>query len=196
MGRRIYTGWFRRRYGRVDACQNSASPARVERVNICTVHRAGDDAGAITAEQGDWNGTTDRHPRWTLTRFQGDVLIGMQKKAELFIFFKIADAARFRSRAREYVAGRLTTPRTAQERDRQVYESRRQGASRTGDWLGFNFGFSKDGLTQLLGPARPHLDLAFERGAQHSETIAALDDPPLSKWTAGLSVRSDRRRVF
>jgi Dyp-type peroxidase family len=129
-------------------------------------------------------------PPLDLDEIQGDVLIGMQKKAELFISFKIADAARFRSRAREYVAGRLTTTRTAQERDRQVYESRRQGARRTGDWLGFNLGFSKDGLTQLLGPDRPHLDLAFERGAQHSDTIAALNDPPVSKWKAEL--RSDR----
>jgi Dyp-type peroxidase family len=129
-------------------------------------------------------------PQLDLDEIQGDVLIGMQKKAELFTFFKIADAARFKALTREYVVGRVTTTRTAQERDRQVYESRRQGAAKTGAWLGFNLGFSNEGLTQLLGPIRPRLDPAFERGADHPDTIAVLCDPPLSKWAAEL--RSDR----
>jgi Dyp-type peroxidase family len=45
-------------------------------------------------------------------------------------------------------------------------------------------------LTQLLGPDRPRLDVSFERGAYHPETIEALHDPPLSKWLPGF--RSDR----
>jgi Dyp-type peroxidase family len=45
-------------------------------------------------------------------------------------------------------------------------------------------------LTQLLGPGRRRLDLAFERGADHPETIAALGDPPRSKWVR--SFLSDR----
>jgi Dyp-type peroxidase family len=84
----------------------------------------------------------------------------------------------------------VTSTRTTQEHDRQVSESRRQGAAKTESWLGLNLGFTKDGLTRLLGPSRPRLDPAFERGADHSDTIAALCDPPLSKWAAEL--RSDR----
>jgi Dyp-type peroxidase family len=129
-------------------------------------------------------------PRLDLNEIQGDVLIGMQKNAELFIFFKIPDVASFKALMKEYVVGRVTSTRTAQERDRQVYESRRQGAAKTEAWLGLNLGFTNDGLTQLLGPSRLRLDPAFERGADDPETIAALNDPPLSKWAPDL--RSDR----
>ena len=70
-------------------------------------------------------------PRLDLNEIQGDVLIGMQKNAELFIFLKIRDVASFKALMKEYVVGRVTSTRTAQERDRQVYESRRQGAAKT-----------------------------------------------------------------
>jgi Dyp-type peroxidase family len=129
-------------------------------------------------------------PQLDLNEIQGDVLIGMQKNAELFVFFKISDAARFKALMKEYVVGRVTSTRTAQERDREVYESRRQGTAKAQAWLGLNLGFTEDGLTQLLGPSRPRLDPAFERGAGHPDTIAALCDPPLSKWVPEL--RSDR----
>jgi Dyp-type peroxidase family len=47
---------------------------------------------------------------------------------------------------------------------------------------GLNLGFTKDGLTQLLDSGRPTLDLAFERGADHPDTIATLHDLPKSHW--------------
>jgi Dyp-type peroxidase family len=59
-----------------------------------------------------------------------------------------------------------------------------------GSFHGINLGFSKDGLTQLLGAGRPALDPAFERGADHPDTTAALNDPPKSQWLAKFS--SDR----
>jgi Dyp-type peroxidase family len=120
--------------------------------------------------------------RLDLNVIQGDLLIGMHKNAEVFMFFKIADAAGFKAQTKEYVVGRVTSARTAQERDRRVDERRRQQEASTEAWLGLNLGFTKDGLTQLMGPGRPRLDPAFERGADHPETIAALNDPPLSKW--------------
>jgi hypothetical protein len=36
--------------------------------------------------------------RLDLNEIQGDLLSGMQKHAEFFLFFKIADAARFKDR--------------------------------------------------------------------------------------------------
>ena len=121
-------------------------------------------------------------PRLDLNEIQGDLLIGMQKNVELFLFFKVVDAIRFKTLTREYVIGRLTTTRTAQDRERRAYERRRQQETKAEAWLGLNLGFTKDGLTQLLGPGRLSLDPAFERGADHPETIAALNDPPPSKW--------------
>jgi Dyp-type peroxidase family len=129
-------------------------------------------------------------PRLDLDEIQGDLLIGMHKNAQLFIFFKIVDAVRFQTWTKEYVVRRVTSARTAQDRERRVYERRRRQEAKTEAWLGLSLGFTKDGLTQLLGPGRPRLDPAFERGADHPETIAALNDPPLSKWAPDL--RSDR----
>jgi Dyp-type peroxidase family len=48
-----------------------------------------------------------------------------------------------------------------------------------------NLAFTKDGMTQLLGPRRPQLDPSFERGADHPLTLATLNDPPPEKWVRG-----------
>ena len=40
-------------------------------------------------------------PQLELNEIQGDVLVGMQKHAELFSFFRISEPARFKSRAKE-----------------------------------------------------------------------------------------------
>jgi Dyp-type peroxidase family len=124
-----------------------------------------------------------------LDEIQGDLLVGMQKNAELFLIFKIADAARFKTVAREYVVGRLTNGRTVQERQRMAEQRHRGGSSGQMPWLGMNLGFTKDGLTLLLGVNRPRMDPAFERGADHPETIATLNDIPPSQWVPGF--RSD-----
>src|ERR1700751_184267 len=129
-------------------------------------------------------------PRLDLNEIQGDLLIGMQKNAQLFLFFKIADAARFKAVAREYVVGLLTRGGTLQERERMVAARRRRGGSGHMPWLGMNLGFTKDGLTRLLGANRPRMDPSFERGTDDPETIAALNDPPPSRWVSGF--RSDR----
>lgn len=121
-------------------------------------------------------------PRLDLNQIQGDLLIGMQKNAQLFIFFKIVDAVGFKAQTKEYVVSRMASARTVQERERRLYESRSQQEAITEAWLGLNLGFTTEGLTQLLGPGRPRLDPAFERGADHPETIAALNDPPPSQW--------------
>jgi Dyp-type peroxidase family len=130
--------------------------------------------------------------RLDLNEIQGDLLVGMQKNAELFLFFKIADAGRFKAMAREYLVGLLTHGQTVQLRERMVEARRRGGGSGGGHmpWLGMNLGFTKDGLTQLLGANRPRMDPAFERGADDPATIAALNDPTPSQWVSGF--RSDR----
>jgi len=107
-----------------------------------------------------------------LSDIQGELLVGMQKNAELFIFFRINDALQFKAQAKKRVIGRMTNARTLQEREGRVGERRRRQRAKTEAWMGSILGFAKDGLTQLLGPHRPRLDPAFERGADHPETIA------------------------
>ena len=89
-----------------------------------------------------------------LLDIQGDIPIGLQKRAELFLFFKIVDPARFRDLAREVAVGRLTSVQRVLQRERLAEERRRLGERGNEPWLGLNLGFTKDGLTQLLGTAR------------------------------------------
>jgi hypothetical protein len=51
---------------------------------------------------------------------QGDLLTGMQKNAELFLFFRITDGRRFKDIAKRHLIGRVTTMRTVNERERRV----------------------------------------------------------------------------
>lgn len=121
-------------------------------------------------------------PGLDLDDIQGDVLVGLHKDAELFLFFAIADAAGFKSALRQQVIGRLTSTRRVIERGRVVQHRQPGRPGRRHPWEGLNLGFTHRGLTRLLGANRARLDPAFERGADHPDTIAALNDPPISQW--------------
>ena len=129
--------------------------------------------------------STPLAPRLDLDAIQGDVLAGLQKNAELFLFFAIADATRFKALTRQYVVRHLTSTRTVIGRERLLAERQRAGEPALEPWLGINLGFTAAGLTRLLGTKRPRLEAAFERGADHPQTIAALADPPPSRWVKG-----------
>src|SRR5262249_25915459 len=117
-----------------------------------------------------------------LNEIQGDVLIGLQKNAENFIFFKIVDVASFKGLLKGVVLQRITNSELVQKQELLVQRHKSLG-HRTGESLrGLNLGFTKDGLAQLIGAYRPKLDPAFEKGAGHPETIAALHDPLKAGW--------------
>src|SRR5262245_7271012 len=121
-------------------------------------------------------------PQLKLDDIQGDTLVGMQKNAELFLFFKITDAPRFRALMRQYIVGQVTNARTTVERE-GIIEARKRGRPvSSGPWLGLNLGFTSEGLNQLLGARRPKLDPAFERGAADPATVARLNDPAAREW--------------
>jgi hypothetical protein len=188
LGRRLSSGRLWRRDGRIenrrDGLRKSrrGRPATARRAHLSVRRR-----NIMATAPGDdrrRTGTVVKYStlRLDLNEIQGDLLSGMQKHAELFLFFKIADAARFKDLAREYVVSRLTNGRMVRERDGSVEARRHRGGSGQMPWLGVNLGFTRDGLMRLLGPNRPRMDPAFERGADDPETIAALNDPPPSKW--------------
>jgi len=124
-------------------------------------------------------------PNLDLDEIQGDVLVGLQKNFENFIFFKIVDVPAFKAAMRDHVAGQITTTRQASERERLNQQHRRHGEQ----WLGLNVSFTKDGLTKLLSTERAKLDASFEKGADHEATCLALNDPPPSTWLS--TFRSD-----
>ena len=59
---------------------------------------------------------------------------------------------------------------------------KRQGQKAYQAFFGLNLGFTTHGLDQIVGVGRPKLDAAFERGAEHPDTIQLLNDPPKSRW--------------
>jgi len=129
-------------------------------------------------------------PELELDDIQGDVLAGMQKNAELFLFFTITEPVRFKVLVKQYIAGELTSGWRVLDRERLVTDRQQHGDRAAEAWLGLNLGFTNDGMTRLLGPRRPAMDPAFERGAAHPDTVALLNDPPVATWVKDF--RSDR----
>src|SRR5713101_6531874 len=93
-----------------------------------------------------------------LDDIQGDILQGLQKNSENFIFFKIQDAQAFKNAVKANVIGRITTALLVREREAINQRRKQQAEPPVDEWLGLNVSFTKNGLTQLLGANRPQLD--------------------------------------
>jgi len=117
-----------------------------------------------------------------LDDIQGDIVIGMQKYAEYFIFFKIVDRLIFKGQLKQSIVRQITSARQAQQRESIIQRHQQRGQGPRARFYGLNLSFTKDGITQLVGERRPRLDASFERGADHPDTIKALNDPPKSLW--------------
>jgi len=117
-----------------------------------------------------------------LSDIQGDILIGLQKNAENFIFFKLVDIAIFRTLVKRYVIARATNSRQVKQWEFVIRHHKRLRQQTGEAFHGLNLGFTKDGLTQLIGADRPRLDPSFEKGADHPDTTEALHDPPKACW--------------
>jgi Dyp-type peroxidase family len=123
-----------------------------------------------------------RSPILDLDDIQGDVLIGLQKNSENYIFFKIVDVKSFKMVVKHHVSRRITNSEQVRHRELVSRRHKNSGQPTSGSFYGVNIGFTKDGLNQLISANLPKLDPAFERGAYHSDTITILNDPPKSRW--------------
>lgn len=121
-------------------------------------------------------------PTLDLDEIQGDVLEGLQKNVENFIFFKIVDPIFFKSMLKQYVVNRITSAQQVNHRGMITQRRKKLGQARSDRFHGINLGFSHKGIRQLIGAALPKLDPAFDRGADHRDTIKSLNDPPSSTW--------------
>jgi hypothetical protein len=108
-------------------------------------------------------------PSLELSDIQGDILIGLQKNAECFVFFKIAKPDSFKRLVKLHVAWRITSAWRANHQE-QLLAQRGHYGRPPGSFIGLNLGFTRDGLTRLLGAGRPSLDPSFERGAENPTT--------------------------
>jgi hypothetical protein len=86
---------------------------------------------------------------------------------------------------RLHVVNRITSARLAHRRELILQSRKGLGRKSIDPMRGLNIGFTKDGLTEIIGAGRPALDPSFERGAGHQNTIAMLNDPPRPAWMPG-----------
>jgi Dyp-type peroxidase family len=121
-------------------------------------------------------------PMLDLDDIQGDLLQGLQKNVEAFLFFSIVDAVLCKTIVRQYVTMRIISAQRVQQRESIINRQNQLSEKHRESFSGLNLGLTKNGLDRLLGTLRPQLDPAFERGADHPNTIAALNDPPKSRW--------------
>jgi Dyp-type peroxidase family len=121
-------------------------------------------------------------PMLDLDEIQGDILQGLQKNAESFLFFRIANAPLFKTILRQYVITRVVNARRVQQRELIIENENRFGQKNAESFQGINLGFTKDGLNQLIGAERPPFESSFERGAADPATISRLNDPLPTKW--------------
>src|SRR5205085_11602135 len=71
-------------------------------------------------------------PMLDLDNIQGDVVVGLQKDCEVFLFFKIVDPPLLKKSMRLHVVSRITTARLAHRRD-LVLRSRKGLYRKIGD---------------------------------------------------------------
>jgi Dyp-type peroxidase family len=115
-----------------------------------------------------------------LDDIQGDILLGLQKLFERFIFFKINDLQTFQSALREGLAGRITSTADVRSREAQLAQHKAQGRTDPLPLVGLNLGFTRSGLLKLA-PAADPADPSFKAGALAQ--AAALGDPATAQGT-------------
>ena len=116
-----------------------------------------------------------------LYEVQGDVLEGLPKHYEGFVFYKITSLGSFKQRLKQDVIPKITNALQVHDIELAIQSREARGYKKLDSFAGLNLGFTKDGLAQLVG-IRPKLAPSFENGANHQETIKKLNDPPPSKW--------------
>ena len=105
---------------------------------------------------------------------QGDVLVGLQKKAEIFLLFSIQDVARFRTALTAAMSHFTFLRETA------AYESAKPGTPEKALVVKANIAFSYPGLKKLGLGETAGVDPSFVAGARAS--AAALGDKPQTDW--------------
>lgn len=121
-------------------------------------------------------GPDPRDPSIRTTEIQGDVLIGLQKDLENFVFFKIEDVAAFKRAWRDQLITRVTTTEVVRLREIEVLAARQANQRQRLPLTGFNIAFTHSGLKTLLGAGNVQgMDPSFTAGA--AAAAVALGDP-------------------
>lgn len=127
--------------------------------------------------------------RLDLDQIQGDILVGLQKEAEAFVGFRIADVAKFK----RFLSGlHLTTARDALLAEDRIAAFKQNGGKGLLDIRGVNIAFTFDGLAKLGVPKLDQIkDRSFKAGL--AKRSLDLGDPPtgdgaVANWLVGNGV--------
>jgi Dyp-type peroxidase family len=119
-------------------------------------------------------------PQLDLDEIQGDVLLGLQKFFQRFIFFEITKVPAFKAVLHDRIVQRITTTRVVQLREFQLRDFKAHGHKEKLPAIGLNLGFSADGIQKLV-PGADLGDSSFKSGAKAQ--APTLNDPAgLSTW--------------
>jgi len=114
-----------------------------------------------------------------LEEIQGDVLVGLPKRVENFIFFKITHPALFMKSMKQNGLFRVTSAQRVNNQKVILQRRKKLGQRTIEPFWGLNVGFTKNGMTELIGAERLTLDPSFKRGADHRDTIELGREFPL-----------------
>jgi Dyp-type peroxidase family len=115
--------------------------------------------------------TRDVEPQLEIDDIQADVVVGLQKDFEWFIFFKIEDPSKFKDFARKSLVPRISSAADALEWEVTLQARANDGQTHILPFVGLNLGFTEQGLKKFEVPGEIKDD-AFNAGmAQRSELI-------------------------
>ena len=104
-------------------------------------------------------------PNLAVNEIQGDVLIGLPKKAQVFVFFTIKDKSAFKSAFAKSLVPEITTTRQVQEQMEQIKAHKACGRKDLLPIFGFNVGFTNHGI-ELLAGSTADMEDSFVKGAK------------------------------
>jgi Dyp-type peroxidase family len=119
-------------------------------------------------------------PVLPLDDIQGDILVGLTKTAEVFVFFEIVKVAAFKTALRSVARHNVTSVRNVRDDDARIKRAKEVAASsKKGPGLlkirHLNIAFSANGLEKLKAGSLPALPQEFRDGA--ASRASQLHDP-------------------
>lgn len=129
-------------------------------------------------------GTAPGSPALELREIQGDILLGLQKNFERFVFFEIKAIPDFKKALRESVSNRITSTLEVHGRELQLQSMKRRGDRTILPNVGVNLAFTQQGIAKLI-PNAAIGDPSFAAGAKTQafslgDPVDAQKDP--STW--------------
>ena len=123
-------------------------------------------------------------PQLELDDIQGDIVVGLQKDFEWFVFFTIDDAARFKELARRTLLSRISSTAQVLKQEHELQAHKESGRNGKLPLFGLNIGFTSEGLKKLEVSGLDEItDNAFVEGLA-SRSTDVLSDPGQGPYSA------------